>query len=388
MPTSEIRAVVDAVYAQQVDAEMGTGRYALLFKPGVYGSSADPLIVRVGYYTEVAGLGASPGDVTINGHVDVYNRCLAPDNCIALNNFWRSLSNLTINVTGEKDCRSSANFWAVSQAAPMRRVDVRGGNLSLMYYCTAGPQYESGGFIADSRTQFVINGSQQQFLVRDSAIGGWSNAVWNQVFAGVHGAPPQSFPNPAYTTLATDPASRERPYLWVDDAGTWPVFVPTARTESSGPTWTAGPTPGRLLPLSDFFVASPDTPLVKIHVALAQGRNLLFLPGVYSVDRTLDVKRAHTVVLGLGLPTLTSPGGAVPLQVGDVPGVDVAGIMIDAGRRAHRPCCASAPVAAARARTARPVIPRTRPRCRTSSSGSADRTPGPPRSRSRSTATT
>jgi hypothetical protein len=84
MPTSEIRAVVDAVYAQQVDAEMGTGRYALLFKPGVYGSSADPLIVRVGYYTEGAGLGASPGDVTINGHVDVYNRCLAPDNCIAL----------------------------------------------------------------------------------------------------------------------------------------------------------------------------------------------------------------------------------------------------------------------------------------------------------------
>ena len=133
--------------------------------------------------------------MTINGHVDVYNRCLAPDNCIALNNFWRSLSNLTINVTGEKDCRSSANFWAVSQAAPMRRVDVRGANLSLMDYCTAGPQYASGGFIADSRTQFVINGSQQQFLVRDSAIGGWSNAVWNQVFAGVQGAPPQSFSN-------------------------------------------------------------------------------------------------------------------------------------------------------------------------------------------------
>src|SRR5678816_4056161 len=135
-----------------------------LFKPGVYGSTAQPLILRVGYYTEVAGLGASPTDVVINGHVDVYNRCLTATNCIALVNFWRSLSNLTINVMGLDGCRASANFWAVSQAAPMRRVNVTGGNLSLMDYCTAGPQFASGGFISDSQTGFVINGSQQQFI--------------------------------------------------------------------------------------------------------------------------------------------------------------------------------------------------------------------------------
>ncbi len=114
MPTKQIHDTVAAIAAQQVDNEMGTARYALLFKPGTYGSAAEPLTMQIGYYTEVAGLGRSPGDVTINGHVDVYNRCLAPDNCIALNNFWRSLSNLTINVTGLADCRSSANFWAVS----------------------------------------------------------------------------------------------------------------------------------------------------------------------------------------------------------------------------------------------------------------------------------
>ncbi len=94
MPTSEIQAKADAIYAQQVDDEMGPNRYALLFMPGTYGTAAQPLLLKVGYYTEVAGLGASPADVTINGHVDVYNRCLAPDNCIALVNFWRSLSNL------------------------------------------------------------------------------------------------------------------------------------------------------------------------------------------------------------------------------------------------------------------------------------------------------
>ncbi len=213
----------------------------------------------------------------------------------------------------------------------MRRVDVRGANLSLMDYCTAGPQYASGGFMADSRTGFVISGSQQQWLTRNGEVGGWSNAVWNQVFSGVLGAPAQSFPNPPYTTLAATPVSRERPYLFVDDTDTWQVFVPAPRTDSSGTTWAAGSTPGRSVPLSEFFVASPDTPMAKVDSALAQGRNLLLLPGVYAVDRTIDVKRAHTVVLGLGLPSLTPTGGNVALQIADVPDVDVAGITLDAG---------------------------------------------------------
>ena len=58
MPVSEIQAQVDAIHAQQVDNEMGTNRYALLFKPGTYGTDAEPLQMKVGYYTEVAGLGA------------------------------------------------------------------------------------------------------------------------------------------------------------------------------------------------------------------------------------------------------------------------------------------------------------------------------------------
>ena len=39
MPVSQIQATVDAINAEQVDAEMGTNRYALLFKPGVYGTA-------------------------------------------------------------------------------------------------------------------------------------------------------------------------------------------------------------------------------------------------------------------------------------------------------------------------------------------------------------
>ncbi len=331
MPTSEIQATVNAIRDQQVDAEMGTQRYALLFKPGTYGSPTEPLIIQVGYYTEVAGLGATPNDVVINGHVDVYNRCLAPDNCIALVNFWRSVSNLTINIMGETGCRASANFWAASQAAPMRRVNVTGGNLTLFDYCTAGPQFASGGFIADSKTAFVINGSQQQYIVRNSSIGGWSNAVWNQVFAGVQGAPAQTFPSPPFTTLATTPVSREKPYLYIDAQGTYNVFVPDAGTETSGTTWEAGPTAGESIPLSEFFLARPSDSVKTINQELARGKHLLFTPGVYDVDRTISVKRNHTVVLGIGVPTLTAVNGAVPMQVADVKGVDIAGVMIDAG---------------------------------------------------------
>src|SRR6201988_4693067 len=146
MSQSAIQATVDAVATQQVSNQFGTQRYALLFEPGTYGTSATPLIFQVGYYTTVAGLGASPSDVTINGAINVSNQCFGPGNCTALVNFWRSLSNLTINVTTTSACTSSAEFWAVSQAAPIRRVQIN-GNLFLFDYCS-GPGFASGGFIA------------------------------------------------------------------------------------------------------------------------------------------------------------------------------------------------------------------------------------------------
>ncbi|MEV5694619.1 adenylyl cyclase [Micromonospora globbae] len=339
MPVSEIQATLDATYARQVDDEMGTQRYAYLFKPGTYGTPEQPLQIKVGYYTEIAGLGASPTDVRINGKIEAYNRCLADGgtgNCIALVNFWRTLSNLSLRIdaAGQDSCRASANFWAVSQAVSLRRLDVSGGGLSLMDYCTAGPQYASGGFIADSRLPAVTNGSQQQWLTRNSEIAGWSNAVWNQVFAGVVGAPDDAgFPDPPYTTLDTTPVSREKPYLFVDSRGRYQVRVPAARHDSRGVSWADGLTPGRTVPLDDFFVARPGDAVSTINRQLARGKHLLLTPGVYDVARSIRVKRPGTVVLGLGHATLTAVGGAVPLEIADVPGVVVAGVTVDAGLR-------------------------------------------------------
>jgi hypothetical protein len=337
MPVSEIQATLDATHAAQVDNEMGTQRYAFLFEPGTYGTAEQPLQIKVGYYTEIAGLGASPTDVVINGKVEVYNRCLddgGTSNCLALVNFWRTLSNLSIdiNAAGQDGCRSTANFWAVSQAVSMRRLNVSGNGLSLMDYCTAGPQFASGGFIADSRLPATTNGSQQQWLTRNSEVASWSNGVWNQVFAGVVGAPDDAaFPDPPYTTLDTTPVSREKPYLFQDSRGRWNVRVPSAKTNSRGISWGNGMTPGRTVALSDFYVARPGDDVRDINRALDRGRNLLLTPGVYDIARSIQVKRPDTVVLGLGHATLTAVHGAIPLDVADVPGVVVAGVTVDAG---------------------------------------------------------
>lgn len=337
-PTAEIRATLDALHAARVDDEMGTDRHAVLFLPGDYGTAEEPLQVKVGYYTEVAGLGAEPGDVRVNGAIEVYNRCLGDDanpNCIALVNFWRTLANLTLNINkaGQDGCRQSANFWAVSQAVSLRRVAVTGGNLSLMDYCTAGPQYASGGFIADSVLPTVINGSQQQWLTRNSEVAGWSNGVWNQVFSGVIGAPDDAgFPTPPYTTLETTPVSREKPYLYVDDDGRWFVRVPAAQRNTRGPSWADG-SEGRSIPLSNFVIARPGDSETRLNLALARGKHLLFTPGVYDLDRTLLVSRPNTVVLGLGHATLTARRGAVAMHVADRPGIVVAGLTFDAGEQ-------------------------------------------------------
>ncbi|MEU4695097.1 glycosyl hydrolase family 28-related protein [Actinoplanes sp. NPDC023714] len=337
MPVSEIQAKLDATHAQQVNNEMGTQRYAFLFKPGTYGTADKPLQFQVGYYTEITGLGADPGDVVINGKVEVYNRCLSADpanpNCIALVNFWRTISNLTVNINGagQDGCRQTANFWAVSQAVSMRRVQFTGGGLSLMDYCTAGPQYASGGFIANSKLPATTNGSQQQWLTRNSEVASWSNAVWNQVFSGVVGAPDDStFPDPQYTTLEKTPVSREKPFLFVDSKGKWQVKVPAAQRNTSGTSFDG---PGRTLPLSDFYIAKPGDSVAKINLALALGKHLLLTPGVYDIARSIEVWRPNTVVLGIGHATLTAVNGSIPLDVADVPGVIVAGVTVDAGTK-------------------------------------------------------
>jgi len=329
MSQAAIQADVNAIYAQQVDNEMGTARFALLFEPGTYGSQNTPLDIPVGYYTEVDGLGQDPSGVVINGGVTAIGK----NGSGALDTFWRSVSNLTIHVVATADtCHTGNEMWAVSQAAPMRRVDVKDFT-TFMPYCE-NPNFASGGFVADSRLEGgALNGSQQQFYVRNTDLGtGWSNYVWNQAFSGDINAPAQNFGGgAAYTTLAQTPVSKEKPYLYLDGSGAWNVFVPSAQPTPAGTTWANGHTPGTSIPLSRFFIATPSDSVAAINNALSRGLNLLLTPGVYNVDSPIKVKRADTVVQGLGMATLTATNGNAVLTTADVPGIDISGVTVDAG---------------------------------------------------------
>jgi hypothetical protein len=348
MSQASIQSTLDSISTQQVPNQFGSSRYAIFFEPGTYGSAASPLDFQVGYYTQVAGLGAEPGAVVINGAINVFNQCDAGGNCNGLDNFWRSLSNLTLNVhlpssppayapySGDPftpGCDNSAEMWAVSQAAPMRRV-IMNGSVVLQDYC-ANNAFVSGGYFADDEFNGGQVGSfgQQQYFTRNSNIDNWSNGVWNQAFLGDNGAPATSFGpgTNGYTTLPTTPVSEEAPFLYRDSNGNLAVFEPSVLHNSVGPDYAGGPAPGKSIPIDQFFIADPSTPVGAINAALATGQNLILTPGVYNLDQTIEVTHPDTVVLGLGFATLIPEHGNVAMQTASVPGIKVSGLIFDAG---------------------------------------------------------
>jgi hypothetical protein len=351
MSQSAIQADLNAIATQQVPvgSQFDGGRYSVFFEPGTYGSAADPLVFQVGYYTQVAGLGAQPSQTVINGAMDVFNNlCTAgTTDCNADDNFWRSMSNLTLNVDTPSSppayapppldpfgtgCDNSAEIWAASQAAPIRRAIVN-GSVVFQDYC-ASNNFASGGFIADSQVSGDLNFfGNQQYLTRDSSIGGVNGALWNMVYSGVEGAPPASFSGQGSqnTVLATSPVTEEQPFLYTDASGKYNVFVPAVRTNSSGPSWTSGAEAGAAKSLSSFFVATPATSVAAINVALATGKNLVLTPGVYNLSAPITVTRPGTVVLGLGFATLVPQKGNAALVVLPNTGVKVSGLIVDAG---------------------------------------------------------
>lgn len=310
MSASSIQSKLDSVFSQQETNQFGSARQALLFKPGTYSANAN-----VGFYTQVAGLGFSPDDVTIDGAVHAEADWFQGN---ATQNFWRDAENLSVNPTGGTD------RWAVSQAAPYRRMHVR-GNLAL-----DDGGWSSGGFISDTEVDGQIqSGTQQQFLTRNSQMGSWSGSNWNMVFVGDQGAPAQSFPT--YTNVASSPTIREKPFLYVDSAGAYQVFVPGLQSNAVGTTWSGKTPAGKSLPIDQFYIVKPGATAADMNTALAAGKNLLVTPGVYHLNQTINITRPDTVVLGMGLATFVPDGGITAVTTADVDGIELAGLLIDAG---------------------------------------------------------
>ena len=354
MSQATIQGDLDVIATQQVPvaSQFDSQRYAVLFQPGTYGSAGNPLVFQVGYYTQVAGLGARPQDTVVNGAIDVFNNlCTAgTQDCNSDDNFWRSLSNLTLNVTLPKSppayappvvdpftkfCTNTAEMWSVSQASPIRRAIIN-GSVVFQDYC-ANHNFASGGFIADSQVSGKLNFfGNQQFMVRNSAIGGAAgcpNGLWNMVYSGVQGAPAPVFSGQCQqnTVLSASPVTEEEPFLFTDSGGNYNVFVPAVQRGSSGPSWAGGSEAGTSVSLAKFFVASPDTPALAITAALAHGKDLILTPGVYNLDQPIVVSRPGTVVLGLGLATLVPQHGNAAMVVLPNNGVKLSGLIVDAG---------------------------------------------------------
>ncbi|MBA4493000.1 discoidin domain-containing protein [Paenactinomyces guangxiensis] len=322
MSDNEIQNILTSKFKAMETNQFGSERFAFLFKPGSYNVD-----VKVGYYTTVAGLGQNPDDVNITGG---FNTDAQWFNGNATQNFWRSVENFTVN---ESD--GSSSRWAVSQAAPMRRMHFK-GNLDLFdfdQWWNAG--WASGGYIADSVIDGnVVPGSQQQFFSRNNSYGNWNNSVWNTVLLGDENPPPNvnTFPEPSYTVIDKTPVVREKPYLYINDSGQYNVFVPGLQTNTQGVTWKNGSTPGQSIPIDNFYIAKPGTSeAASINAALRAGKHLLFTPGIYRINEPIQVNNPNTVVFGLGYPTLIPENGVTAMKVADVDGVKVSGLLFDAG---------------------------------------------------------
>jgi len=314
MPKAEVQAQIDRIYAIERRNEFGPERYAFLFLPGEY-----RLDVPVGFYTQVIGLGPSPDAVHITGNV---HADASHDNNNATTTFWRAAEGFSVTPTG------GTMQWAVSQAVPFRRMHVRG---DLVLHQHRG--WASGGWMSDTLVDGnVDSGSQQQWISRNCEWKSWTGSNWNMVFVGVKPMPSGDWPDPPYTKVNVVPVVREKPFLEVDNHGNWSIRVPSLQKNTSGITWGRGATPGKSIPLKEFYIAHAGTDTAAtMNAQLAAGKHLLLTPGIYDLAEPIRIDRAGTVVFGLGFATLRTIHGTPAMTTVDVDGIDIAGILFDAG---------------------------------------------------------
>jgi hypothetical protein len=314
MKAADIQHICDAIHKKQERSQFGPERFAIAFKPGTYKVDVD-----VGFYTHVLGLGKLPDDVVLDG-VTAEGKWFGGN---VTQNFWRACENLAVTPP------RGTNQWAVSQAAPMRRIHVK-GNLAL-----AEHGWASGGFLADSLVDGKVDsGPQQQWFSRNTKWSSWSGGVWNMMFLGCTPNPDGTWPARPFTVVAQTPVIREKPFLTIDAGGKYGVFVPGLRKDSTGPSWADGKPAGETIPIEKFYIAQPlkDT-AATINAALDKGLNLLLTPGVYKLSETIRVSKPNTVVLGIGLPTIIPTSGNTAMAVFDEDGITVAGVLFDAGQK-------------------------------------------------------
>ena len=212
----QIHTSVEELHRQMFHEQFGKDRYAVLFMPGDYRQAG---VMQVPYYMHLAGLGKTPYDVQIS---NVHTPAPLPNNNGTCT-FWRSLENFS--VIGPETYQEEETFlWAVSQAAPIRRVY---SERTVKNQWLNG--WVSGGFTADC--YFIApagSDGQQQWYTRNTYLGKgrgrFKEGSWNFMFQGVQLGPEAK--QDTYvdnwdkggniTFVPTTPVIREKPFLFFD----------------------------------------------------------------------------------------------------------------------------------------------------------------------------
>ena len=240
-PQDNMQAVafkVNALHDEMFHDQFSRQRYAVLFLPGDYREAG---LLNVPYYMQIAGLGRTPYEVQLsNIHTPAP---LRDDNGTCT--FWRSAENLS--VIGPETYDEPETFkWAVSQAAPLRRI-YSTRTLRTQW----GNGWVSGGFAADCHFEAPAGSDhQQQWYYRNSILnkgrGEFREIKYNYCFQGVELGP--DVDRSTYrdnwdeggnvTFIPTTPIIREKPFLFLGKDGRYKVFRPALRHESSGLSYT------------------------------------------------------------------------------------------------------------------------------------------------------
>ncbi len=337
---ADINKITADVFENQHYNQFGKDRYTFAFKPGDY-TNAD--VINIGYYTQILGLGKLPHDVRLR-NVKV-PAALSGNNATC--NFWVGFENATIVDTDHNGDDFFAFQWGASQAAPARRLRVE---RKAVFDWWSG--WASGGFVADSKfLQAAGSWSQQQYYYRNCDIAGGTYGVnWNHFVQGCEGTTVDKtemkplihnngvsnwYQRKNDTVINKTPVVREKPFLYFDtNNDTYKVFVPGLRKNSSGTSWSdESMGVGTSLSVDKcFYIANPKKDNAKtINAQLKAGKNIIFQPGVYYAEEPIEVERANTILLGLGLATIVPNNAETAISVNDVGGVEIAGLVIDAG---------------------------------------------------------
>ncbi|MEL6345882.1 MAG: adenylyl cyclase [Myxococcota bacterium] len=310
-----IQQTLNALHRQRAQSEFSESRTALLFMPGTY-----RLDVTADYYVQVSGLGQTPDAVRIDGAVQ--SIATTQQNRVTLM-FWRSAENMAVYPT---DPRAPIR-WAVSQAAPYRRMHIHGD----LRFDMGG--WASGGYLANSRVEGEAGlRTGQQWFTRNAELGRWKGGNWNQTFVGTRGTPRQLWPDAPVTVIDETPVIRDKPFWTVDASGEFSLFVPALTRNTAGVSWSTGEEAGVSVPMHAIYLGSPHRDSsATLNAALANGKHLILTPGTYLLDAPLQVRRPGAIVMGMGFATLVPTQGDAAIRVADVDGVTLSSLLIDAG---------------------------------------------------------